>query len=271
VARVIGAKLTEAWGQQVVVQNMPGASGVIAFSYVAKAAPDGYTILMGYDALAMVPFTMKALPYDTVKDLTPVDQVARTTMVLVAQPSLPVKSVGDLIALAKSKPGQLTFAEFGAPIWFPAELLNSMAGIKLERVGYKERSAAVVDVMAGRVDVMFSSLVSMLPNIQSGKVRALAVAGQSRSPALPDVPTISETAGLQGYDFSSWLGFLVPAGTPSEIVTKLNSEVAKIVVMPDVQKQLSGQVDLLNSTPEQFAALIRSDIAKWSTLQIKID
>ena len=268
ISRVVGAKLTEAWGQQVIVQPMPGASGVIAFGYVAKAAPDGYTLLIGNDALSQVPFTIKNLPYNTTKDLDPVYQVALTPMVLVARASLPARSLPELIALAKSKPGQLTYAEFGTSVWFPAELLGSMAGIKLERIGYKERSTATVDLMAGRVDVMFSSLVSMLPNIQSGAVRPLAMAGTSRSPALPDVPTIGESPGLKGFDYSGWVGFLAPAGTPPEIIAKLNAEVAKILMMPDVRKQLSGQVELLSSTPEQFAAAIKSELAKWSTLNI---
>jgi len=268
VSRVVGAKLTEAWGQQVLVQPMPGASGVIAYGYVAKAAPDGYTLLIGNDGLTQVPFTIKNLPYNTTKDLEPVYQVALTPMILVARPSLPANSLTELIALAKSKPGQLTFAEFGTSVWFPAELLSSMAGIKLERIGYKERSTATVDLMAGRVDVMFSSLVSMLPNIRSGTVRPLAMAGQSRSPALPEVPTIGETAGLKGFDYSGWVGFLAPAGTPKEIVAKLSAEVARILAMPDVRKQLSGQVELLNSNPEQFAATIKAELAKWSTLNI---
>ncbi|HKE38922.1 MAG TPA: tripartite tricarboxylate transporter substrate binding protein [Casimicrobiaceae bacterium] len=266
-ARAVAQKLTEAVGQSVVVDNRPGAGGNIGADVVAKSAPDGYTLLMGtVGTHAINPSLYAKMPYDHVKDFVPVVLVAGVPNVLVVNPSLPVNSVADLIKLAKSKPGSINFASSGngTSIHLSGELFKTMAGVDMTHVPYKGSAPALTDLIGGQVQVMFDNLPSSLPYIKAGKLRAIAVTSLKRAPALPDVPTISES-GLPGFEASSWFGVLAPAGTPPAVVTRLNSEVNKWLQTPEAKEQLLAQgAQAAGDTPEQFAAFIRSETEKWA-------
>lgn len=277
VARLIGQKLTEAWGQQVIIDNRPGGNTVIGSEALAKSPPDGYTISLAASTHATVPHLLASLPYDPIKDFTPVATLVTTQLVLVLHPSVPANNLQEFIALAKSKPGQLNFASVGtgSSTHLAGELFNNVAGVKMQQVPYKGTAPALTDLIGGQVQLNFDTPITSIPHIKSGKLKAIAITGKTRLAALPQVPTFAE-AGLPNYDFQLWMGVLAPAGTPKEIVNKLNTEIAKILTMPDMKEKLVSQgLEPFVSTPDQFAALIKSDITKFGqvikTANIKLE
>jgi tripartite-type tricarboxylate transporter receptor subunit TctC len=267
VARTIAPRLAERLAQQVVVDNRPGAGGNLGTEIVAKSAPDGYTILMGsVGPLAINASLFARLPFDPLKDLAPVTLAASTPNILVVHPSLPVTTVQELIALAKARPGAINFASSGqgTPAQLAGELFNSMAGVKMVHVPYKGAAPALADLLGGQVQVMFSTMPPALPHVAAGRLRALAVASLRRSPAAPALPTIDGTA-LPGFEATTWHGVVVPAGTPEAVVAKLNRELVAVLHMPDVVERLSSQgAEAIGSTPQAFAAYIRTETAKWA-------
>jgi len=265
-ARVIGVKLYEATGQQFFVDNRPGAGSNIAAELAAKSPPDGYTLFIGTVANTINATLYLKLPFDFARDFAPVALTTAAPNVLVVHPSVPVKSVKELVALAKSRPGQLNFASAGtgtAP-HLSGELFNAMAGVKMMHVPYKGSPPAVLDLVAGSVDVMFSPASTVLPHMKSERLRALAVTTAARLPSLPELPTVAES-GLKGYETVTWFGFVAPAKTPPAIVTRLNAEIVKALSLPDVRSQFELQgIEILGGTPERFADYIRVEIAKWA-------
>ncbi len=265
-ARMVGTHLSERWKQQVVVDNRSGAGGIIAGELTARAAPDGYTLIMAtIAAMATNVSLARKLPYDPVHDFAPVSLVASQQIVLLVTPSLPAKSVQELIQLAKAKPGALTFASAGTGSGghLSGELLKILAGIDLTHVPYKGIAPAIVDVISGQVSMTFASIISGTPHVKSGKLRALAVTGARRSPALPELPTMME-AGVKGYESSTWYGLLAPKATPRAIIGKLNREVVSIVNLPEVKSHLLNEgAEPVGNTPEQFGEFIKAEIDKW--------
>jgi len=264
-ARLIGQKLHESLKQPVIIDNRPGAGGTIGTGIAAKAAPDGYTIVMVISAHATNPSLYKKLPYDAVKDFAPITQVVSFPFLLVVNPSLPAKSVTELIALAKSKPGRLNFSSSGTGggTHLSGELFKTMAGVDMVHVAYKGSAPALTALLGGEVPMMFSDPLVTLPQVKAGKIRALAWTSAKRSPQLSEVPTVAES-GVPGYEVNGWQGILAPAGTPREIIDKLNAEILKVLQMADVKERLSSQaMEPVGSSPEQFAALIQAEIVKW--------
>jgi tripartite-type tricarboxylate transporter receptor subunit TctC len=266
-ARNVAQKLTETWGQQVIVDNRPGAGGNIGSELVAKAAPDGYTLEMGTVGTHAINASLYAkMPYDHVKDFVPVILVAGVPNVLVVNPSVPVNSVAELIAYAKANPGKLNFASSGngTSIHLSGELFKVMAGVQITHVPYKGSAPAMQDLLGGQVQLMFDNLPPSLPQIKAGKLKALAVTSTTRAAALPDVPTMAE-AGLPGFEASSWFGVLAPAGTPPAIVAKLNAEIGKWLASADAKEKLSAVgANIAGGTPEDFAKHIQLETAKWA-------
>ena len=269
-ARAIAQKLSEALGQQFVVDNRPGAGGNIGSEIVAKAAPDGYTLLMGTVGTHAINQSLYAkMPYDNVKDFVPVVLVAGVPNVLVVNPGVPVKSVADLVALAKERPGMINFASSGngTSIHLSGELFKTMTGTQITHVPYKGSSPALTDLLGGQVQIMFDNLPSSLPHIKSGKLRAVAVTSSKRAPALPELPTIAESgiASLAGFEASSWFGILAPAGTPRDIVQRINAEANRALQSPDMKDKLLSQgAEAVGNSPEFFADYIRSETVKWA-------
>ena len=268
-ARLVAERLSASFAQPVVVENRAGASGNIGAEAVAKAAPDGYTLLMATTGVMAINNALfKNMAYDAAKDFEPVIFIASITNVLAVPNDLPAKSVAELVALAKKEPGKLTFASSGAgsSTHLSAELFKSMAVIDVVHIPFKGSGQALIDVVAGRVTMIFDNMPSALPHIKGGKLRALGVTGLKRSPALPEVPTISE-AGVAGYDSLSWSGFAVPAGTPRDLVQRLNRETAAILSGADMKQKLAEQgADAVGGPPEAFAGHVRTEREKWSRL-----
>ena len=265
-ARALGAQLAQAFGQQFVIDNRGGASSIIGADIAAKSPPDGYTLLIVSGAHAVNPSLYKKLPYDTERDFAPISLIAASSYILVVHPSLPVKSVRELIAFAKTHRGQLNYASSGngGLPHLSGELFKVKAGIEMTHIPYKGSAAVTTAVLAGQVPIMFSNLISTMPQVQAGKFRALGVTGAARLPVAPDIPTIAE-AGLPGFEVTGWYGFLAPAGTPAEIISRLSAQTTKAMQSPEVIKRFAGEgVDAVGSTPEYFSMVIRDDIAKWA-------
>jgi tripartite-type tricarboxylate transporter receptor subunit TctC len=265
IARAIGKKLGESWGRPVVIDNRGGAGGVIGSADVAKAAPDGYTLLLVSSTFTINPAIKKNMPFDTVKDFTPVAFIARSPLLVTASNALPAKSASELLALAKSKPGQITYASSGPGSinQISAELIALSAGVIFTHVPYRGGAPALNDLVGGHVDIYVSSLPQVLQLARTGKARALAVTSTRRTPLLPDVPTLAE-AGLQGFDLSSWWGIVGPAGMPADIVTTLNAAIGKQLGSPELKTILSAEgAEAATMTPQQFGDLMRSETERW--------
>ena len=265
--RVLGAKLGEAFNQQVIVENRPGASGMIGNELVARATPDGYMLTMGtIGAMSVNVSLFKSVPYDATRDFAPITLTGNVENLLVVHPSVPVHSVKDLIALAASKPGMLIFASSGtgnAP-HLAGELFNQLAKVKMVHLPYKGGGPAIIDVMAGQVSLSFASMPSSLPFAKSGKLRAIAVGGAKRSNAAPEIPTITEN-GLPGFEVTDWQGLLAPAKTPAAVIERLNRETMRILNEREVKERLAAAgLQVVTNTPAQFADFIRAEINKWN-------
>jgi tripartite-type tricarboxylate transporter receptor subunit TctC len=266
VARAVGERLSGSLGQQIVVDNRGGAGGTIGTAIAARAAPDGYTLLTGHVGThAIAPSLYAKLGYDPIRDFAPITLNATFPLGLFVHPSVPAQSVQDLIALAKSKPGQVNFASAGSggPTHMAGEMLKAMARIDIVHVPYKGNAGALNDLLGGRVQMFFSNLLTALPHARAGKLRAIAVTTPKRSAQAPELPTIAE-AGVPGYDMTNWVGTFAPALTPRAIVMKLNREIVAILESPDLKERFRTQgLDLAGNTPEAFAAFIRAELAKW--------
>ena len=266
VARLIGQKLTESWGQPVLVDNRPGAGGNIAADFVAKAPPDGHTLFQVNVANAIGATLYPKLNYDLVTSFAPVTQLATTPYVLLAHPSIPARDTRELVALARAKPGALIYGSAGAgsATHLSGELLKALSGTDILHVPYRGTGPALTALLSGEVGLYFTTIPPAVPLVKAGRVRALGVTSTTRSQLLPDVPPIAE-AGLKGFETGTWHGVLAPAATPKDIVAKLNAEIVKILAQPDVREKLIGQgLDPVGGTPEQFAAFIKSEIDKWA-------
>jgi tripartite-type tricarboxylate transporter receptor subunit TctC len=266
-ARTVGHKLSDALGQQVLIDNRSGGNGNIGMEIVARAAPDGYTIVLGYIAnLGIGPSVFAKLPFDPVKDYAPITQLAASPNIFVAHPSVPAQSFKEFIAYAKANPKKINFASAAVASLghLAGELLNVSAGIKMQHVPYKGSGQAVIDLLAGQVQVMFSGMSSVMPHLKAGKLRPLAVTGAQRSPAVPEVPTIAES-GFPGFEATAWYGVLAPAGTPQPVVIRLHDEIVRVLKMPDVKERLENVgFELVGGTPEAFGAYIKTEIQKWA-------
>jgi tripartite-type tricarboxylate transporter receptor subunit TctC len=264
--RLLGQKLTESWGQQVVVDQRPRAGGIIAADLVAKSLPDGYTLLLTTGAYTINASLYQKLPYDLERDLAPVGLLASISFIVVVPPGLPAKSMQELIQLAKAKPGQLNCAHAGpgTTAHLGCEMLKTSAGINIVPVPYKGVAPALVDVMTGQAQIMFAVAQGGLPQVQSGKLRALAITGAKRNPALPDVPTITE-AGYGGADFVSWNGVHIRSGTPRAVIARLNEDLNRVLKLPDIRERMvTLGLDPAGGTPEAFGRFVREDIARWA-------
>jgi tripartite-type tricarboxylate transporter receptor subunit TctC len=266
IARVIGQQMAKGLGQAVVIDNRGGAAGNIGTELAVRAEPDGYTIVMGAAALAINVTLYRNLPFDPVKDLAPISLIAKTPNIVVVHPQVPAKTIQELVALAKSKPGALNYASAGAGTTshLAAELLDSVAGIKMTHIPYKGTAPAVTGILGGEVQVMLAPALAVLPLIKSGKLRALAMTGADRSSAFPDIPTVAQS-GYPGFEASQWYGVLAPAGTPEPILTRLNQEVVKAVKSTEVRNALLSEgSEPIGSTREVFGQFLKSEIGRWA-------
>jgi tripartite-type tricarboxylate transporter receptor subunit TctC len=265
-ARTIAPRLSERFGHQVVVDNRSGAGGTIAAEFTARSAPDGYTLMIGTIAsLATNVSLQQKLSYDPLRDFAPVTLVATQNLVLTVHPSVPAKNVRELVKLAKARPGQLAFASAGngTGSHLSGELFKQLAGVDVLHIPYKGVAPALVDVISGQVSMSFPSILTSLPQVQSGRLRALAVSGAQRSAALPGLPTMME-AGVKGYESATWYGIVAPVATPPEIVNKLNTEITAILKQPDTRERIARDgADPVGNTPQQFGAFMESEIEKW--------
>jgi len=277
-ARTVAVRMAETWGQQVVVDNRPGAGGNIGTDLVAKAPPDGYTIVLGAaSVLAINQSLYTVMPYDSNTAFAPITNMVKTTNMLIVTPALPVKSVSDLIAYGKANPGKLTYASAGAggTIHLSAELFKSMTGITMEHIAYKSSPLAHIDMISGQVHVMFDAMPTALPQVKANRLRTVAVTTAKRSLQMPELPTVAE-AGLPGYEAAGWFGYAAPARTPRDIIGKLNTEIVRILKLPDVRERLIAQgAEPVGDSPEEFAKFIQSEAAKWGkvirALNLKIE
>lgn len=267
--RIIAARLTESWGQNVVVENRPGASGFIAGELVAKSPPDGYTLIMGAQSgLAVAPALYGRAPYDTLKDFSPITLVGSTPLLMIVHPSFPTKTFGEFVAYAKKHGNQLTYGSggVGSTPHMAGELLNSLLSIRMNHVPYKGESPAIADTLGGQIPIMFGNLSVVLPHVKSGKVRPLANTSANRSPLVPDIPTISES-GFKGFAIATWYGLLGPAGMQPDVVTRIQREVARVANLPETREKLVGiGVEISANAPDQFAAYLRSEVARYAKL-----
>ena len=277
IMRLIGQHLSQRWSQSVVIENKPGTGGNIGNDAVAKAAPDGYTFLMSPSSISIVPHLYSKLNYDPMKDFVPVTLVGNIPMVIVVNPDFPAKSLAELIAMAKAKPGEITYASAGngTTNHLATEMFKVMTGIDMLHIPYRGNPLAVVDVIGGRVPVFFDFVLTGLPHVREGKVRALATTGATRAAVLPNVPTAIE-AGVAGFETGTWFGIYAPAGTPKAIVDRLNGEVRKILETADMKEKLAREgAEPLIQTPEQFDRTLRSSVATWRKVvkdaNIKLD
>ena len=266
-SRIVAQKMSEGFGQQVIADNRPGAGGLIGTEVAAKAAPDGYTLLMGTTAPnSVAPSLYTKIPFDPTRDFAYISLVARTCYVLSVHPSMPVRTVRDLIALAKARPGQLTFSSpgSGTPNHLSGELFKMVTGVDMQHVPYKGSAQAVGDVIAGHIALTFENITVVSPHVKSGRVRGLAVTNLKRSPVLPDLPTIAES-GIPSFEAVGWFGLVAPAATPREIVAKLNGEVVRILGLPDVKDRISGfGAEIVTTSPDEFDRFNRAQIEKWA-------
>ena len=265
-ARTIGTRLAAPLGQPVVVENRPGAGGNIAADHVAKSAPDGYTLIMGTSSLAISQSLYSKLTYNLLQDFAPITQAVNYTNLLVVHPSAGVKSVDELLKLARAKPGSLSYgtAGNGTPPHMTGELFKAYTSVNIVHIPYKGGAPAIADLIAGQIPMMFDNVPPLLPHVRAGKIQALAVTSLARIAVLPDVPTLHEL-GLKDFDAVGWNGLLAPAGTPRDIVARLNTEVVRVLRIPEVRDQLTSQgADIVGNSPEQFAAWIRAEVKKWA-------
>jgi tripartite-type tricarboxylate transporter receptor subunit TctC len=265
-ARLIAQKMSQSWGQQVVVDNRTGAGGIVAAEIAARAKPDGYTIILVTSAHVTLPSLTPKMPYDAIDDFAPITVVSSTPYVLVAHPSLGAKSVKELIALLKAQPGKLTFASTssGGGSHIAGELFKLQANVDMLHVPYKGSGAAMPDLVGGRVPIMFENIVSVMPYVKSGKLNALALSSIKRSPIVPDLPTVAES-GLPGFDVSNWFALLAPAGTPPAITGQLHKEVTRILGTEEMRTRLASQgADPIGGTPEECAKYMRAELVKWA-------
>jgi tripartite-type tricarboxylate transporter receptor subunit TctC len=266
-ARLIGPKLVEAWGQPVLIDNRPGGNTIIGTQALTRSAPDGYTMLMMAIAHTIIPNLMPT-PYDPIADFAPVATVGRGELVLVVHPSVQANSVQELVALAKARPGQLNYASAstGGPLHLAGELFNLLAGVKTQHIPYKGGAPAMTDLLGGHVQMMFGAMTEALPNIRSGRLRALAITGDTRLPALPQVPTFSES-GMPGFTAKNWFGILAPASTPGPVIGKWSAAIATMLGQAEIRDKLLAQgMDPYVTTPEQFGALLKADFALYGKI-----
>jgi tripartite-type tricarboxylate transporter receptor subunit TctC len=275
-ARLVGQKLSEMWGQAVVVDNRPGGNTIVGTEALARSAPDGYTLMLTSSSHVIIPSLM-SLPFDAMKDFAPVAPVSRSELILAVNPAVPANTVQELIALAKAKPGTLNFASGGSgnPNHLAGEMFNTAAGVQTTHIPYKGGGPALTDLMGGQVQMFFVASAVVLPHIKSGKLKAIAISGEHRLPALPQVPTFGE-AGLANFDIGQWYAILAPAGTPKPVIDKVSADVAKVLAMPDVKEKLAAQgMDPFISTPAQLETLMSADLARYAKLiksaNIKMD
>lgn len=264
-ARAVSQRLNEAWGQPVVVENRAGAGTNIGTEVAAKSAPDGYTLFMPTVANAINATLYPKLAYDPIRDFTYITNFAKVPGIVVVHPSIPVKNAKELIALARAHPNQLRHGStgVGSPHHLAGELFKAMAGVKMIHIPYKGASPALTDVVGGHIEVYFGAMVSVLPHVKSGRLRALGVTSLKRVAAVPDVATIDEQ-GLKGYETGSWFGMAVPAGTPRDIVNKLHNEAVRIIALPEIRDRMSAEgAEFVGDTPEQYTAFVKSEIVKW--------
>lgn len=265
-ARLVAQGLNEAFKQPVIVDNRPGSSGIAGTELVARAAPDGYTLMVVASSFSINPALGRKLPYDSIRDFTTVTQLSKFPNMLAAHPSVPVRTLQEVIALAKAKPGQLTYASAGVATGthMTAELLRFMTGIDLLHVPYKGGGPAMTAAMGGQTQLIVATSVGLLTHVRAGKLRAIAVTSAKRSAAAPDIPTFAES-GVPGYEHEPWNGMLGPAGIPKAVLARVNAEVVRILYTPEVKKVFEGEgADVVGSTPEQFGAVLRAEIAKWA-------
>jgi len=267
VARLLAQKLTEIWGQQVVVDNKPGAGGMVSAELVAKSAPDGHTLYLSAESpLAVLQWLYPKMPYNPATDFAPISMLVRMQYVLVVHPSLPVNSVPELLAYLRARPGQVNYGSpgNGVPHHLGMEMLKTMAKVDMVHVPYKTNAAATTDLITGRVSLMFNTLGSVGSHITAGKLRPIAVAGSRRMAQFPQLPTVAEAGNLPGFEFATWIGLLAPAGTPQEILNKVNTESVRLVNTPELKERFNSLAfEAVGSTAAEFAAVIREDTAKW--------
>lgn len=265
-ARAVGQKLADSAGQSVIVDNRPGANTNVGTEFVAKAPADGYTLLATASTLTINPGLYPRLPYDALRDFAPITLIGSSPLILVVHPSLPVKSVKELAALAKSRPGQINYgsAGNGSVLHLAGEMFNTSAGVKLVHVPYKGVTNAFGDLLGGQISIMFPGAPIALPQVRAGKLRALATTGAARTPAAPELPPVAD-AGLPGYEISVWYGVLAPAGTASTAINRLHADISKIVQLPDIRERWAALgAEPLHNTPDQFAAFLKADLGKWA-------